>query len=203
MSAGGHSFGTFLLAFVCLPLIILGGILLKRSIWPRRRGTEPQCGGCGYLLIGLLSQRCPECGVELSPTNIVHGRRDRRVALAILGLVLLLIGLGGPAMMLSDQVGKIQWYHFKPAFLVMRDLRSGSGAVADGAMEELNRRDADGDLSSGNQQIVIAMALAQQATSALTPLATDSIQFLERKFADCQLSDAQQALFVSNASSLR
>jgi hypothetical protein len=194
MSAG-TSFGTLLLALVCLPLIVLGGILFKRAVWPRRRGTEPYCGKCGYLLIGLLSQRCPECGVELSPSNIVHGRRDRRMGLAILGLVMLLIGLAGPAMILSHQIGNIQWYHLKPAFLVMRDLRPGTGAVADNAMRELDRRDAAGDLSSGNQQIVIAMALAQQATASQSSLAEDSVLFLERRYAAGQLTDAQKALF--------
>jgi len=36
------------------------------------RLTEPRCGNCGYLLYGLTSDRCPECGTPLSQPAAVE-----------------------------------------------------------------------------------------------------------------------------------
>lgn len=51
----------------CLPIIGWGvWMAVTVSIWPGWRETRPvpQCMNCGYLLIGLSSTRCPECGDE-------------------------------------------------------------------------------------------------------------------------------------------
>jgi len=193
--ASGFAFLKLSFAFVSLLLIAIGGILFKRSIWPKRRGTEPQCRGCGYSLIGLASERCPECGALLSPATIVLGRRDRRVGLGLIGLAILMLGLIVPVTVIVEEISDVQWYHLKPAFMVMRDLRLGSGTVADEAIVELDRRDVAGELSSDYQQQIVAMALAQQATSSQTIVTSDLLQFLERQFTAGRLTDAQKALF--------
>lgn len=191
----GFAFVKLFLAVVSLLLIASGGILARRSIWPKRRGIEPYCRRCGYSLVALASERCPECGAHLSPASIVYGRRDRRVGLGLIGLAILMLGLILPLSMIVGGISEIQWYHFKPAFMVIRDLHSGSGAVADAAIRELDRRDVAGELSSEYQLHIAALALAQQATSSQTPLTHDLIQFLERQVIAGRLTAAQKALF--------
>ena len=54
---------------------------------------EEHCRRCNYLVKGLLSDRCPECGTELTKRNRVAGRRRwPRVAMA---LTLVMVAAGG------------------------------------------------------------------------------------------------------------
>src|SRR5580698_4285631 len=74
-------------------LAIVGSLLLYAGR-RRRVGDAPHCLNCNYLLHGLSSERCPECGSELSSAVIVHGEPRRRWKSFIAGwLVLLLAGI--------------------------------------------------------------------------------------------------------------
>jgi general secretion pathway protein G len=53
----------------------------------------PRCRQCEYLLIGIQSQRCPECGTILSPDNVVHGERRRNAHQAVGGVGVLALGI--------------------------------------------------------------------------------------------------------------
>ncbi len=66
----------FLLLILGVILLALGIILTYRES-SRRLGDDPHCRKCGYLLHGLESQRCPECGATLSPEAIARGARGR------------------------------------------------------------------------------------------------------------------------------
>ncbi|MFI5379033.1 MAG: hypothetical protein ACHRHE_07045 [Tepidisphaerales bacterium] len=54
---------------------------------------EQHCRRCNYLLKGLLSGRCPECGTELSARNRVAGRR--RWPRVVMALAVLVVVVGG------------------------------------------------------------------------------------------------------------
>ena len=66
------------------------------------------CRGCGYALIGLPSNRCPECGREFDPANPrTFLARPRRVVLRrIIKIVLVLFCLSLP---LDGYVGYLAW----------------------------------------------------------------------------------------------
>ncbi len=182
-------------AIIGLLLLTMQGLIqIKAGFWPRRRGEEPYCRACGYLLIGLDSQRCPECGAFLSPLAIVHGKRLRRLGLGLAGVTMILpVGAmlyGG--WRISSVRFDINWYHFKPTFLVMHDLRSSAPGVADVAIAELERRDLADDLSSKYQQQIVQMGLAQQATMSQTVLTTKLIEFLERQYHAGHLTEAEK-----------
>jgi hypothetical protein len=61
-------FGEFLLIWFCWWLamaITCGSMMAGSMLWRRWRASRidpTRCPGCGYSLIGLPSQRCPECG---------------------------------------------------------------------------------------------------------------------------------------------
>ena len=63
--------------------------------------TEPSCGKCGYIVIGLTTQICPECGSDLNVVGIIHpgnvrswSRRTRLVLWTLIVLLLLFWVLG-------------------------------------------------------------------------------------------------------------
>jgi hypothetical protein len=183
---------------VTLPLLA-GLLLIKQGWWPQRRGDEPYCRPCGYLLVGLNSQRCPECGAMLSSANIVHGRRHSRHLLGSAGLALLLLGLAVLGTWLAGELSEINWYQFKPTFLVIRDLGSSSASVNNPAIVELIRRDQANNLSLKYELQIADIALAEQATTNQTQLTNQLISFLESQYFAGHLTDSQKTRFGQQA----
>src|SRR5580692_7987442 len=169
--SSGFSIG--FLGIGVLLLLVPGVILIKRGFWPRRRGVEPHCRACGYLLIGIESQRCPECGAVLSPLAIVYGRRQRRGGLGWMGVAILLLLVGLFGSYLGGAFINIDQYHYRPTFWVMHDLRSSSPTDAYRAILELKWREKAGGLSSKYEQQIVEIALVEQATKNQTQLTTE------------------------------
>jgi hypothetical protein len=198
LSTTTSSFG-FLVGLISLLLLLVGGILIKRGFWPRRMGNEPYCRACGYLLIGIDSQRCPECGVFLSPLAIVHGQRRRRLGLGWTGVAVLVLLIGLLCPYLAGEFDDISWYEMKPTFWVIHDLRSSSPSDAYRAMLELKRRENGGTLSLKNEQQIIEIALAEQATTNQTQMTTELLSFLEAQCLAGHLTDSQHTRFGQQA----
>jgi hypothetical protein len=91
----GWHFSNAMIAWAATAAALLGVILIKWGWWPNRRGSEPSCRKCGYLLIGIDSQRCPECGTAFSPATVARGLRPTRRGLGWTGLLLVLVGVVG------------------------------------------------------------------------------------------------------------
>jgi hypothetical protein len=208
----GNLVGVFLGAVSAIPLGILlllnllllpsGLVFLKRGLRPAPVGIEPHCRRCGYLLIGIDSAACPECGIATSPANVVYGQRKRQLGVAALGAAIwffpcfVLIGFA------MHGVWSIPWYHFKPTFMVIRDLQSGGSASLE-AMHELDRRENTGALSTKYEQQLVDMGLAQQATTARTTFANWTIEFTEEQFQTGKLTDAQKQRFFQQCVQLQ
>jgi hypothetical protein len=194
MSAAPASIPIFVLLAIGLVLIVTGAVLARKGFWPKRRGQQPHCGECDYLLIGIQSERCPECGTVITAQNTLRGERQRRMGLGFGGAGLVLLGLGLLIVPVAGDIGNIPWYHFKPTFMVMGDLKGTPAAAAD-AVQELNRREKAGGLSAKYEQQLIEMALAQQATTGTGPLTQGLIEFLAEQCAAGHLTDAQKTRF--------
>jgi hypothetical protein len=146
-------------------LAIVGSLLLYAGR-RRRVGDAPHCRSCNYLLHGLSSERCPECGSALSSDAIIYGEPRRRWKSFLAGwLVLLLLGIlvftGG-----ISELQSVDWYHYKPAHFVLRDLNSGRAPDQQRAWTELVRRDAATLLSAKTRDAMARFALTQQANAA-------------------------------------
>jgi hypothetical protein len=137
---------------------LAGVVLLWWGYWPRRKGNQPHCRGCDYLLLGNKSGRCPECGRELNDGNIVYGTRRRRKVIAAAGVMLLLLA----TLFLGDAGGKrlreIDWYHYRPAAWVVKDAGSDNAALADRAWKEIARRRSEGTIPASAEAALLEVA---------------------------------------------
>jgi hypothetical protein len=68
-------------------LSLLGGWLVKTGFFPRLRGEIPHCARCGYNLTLLTSDRCPECGSQLTPDGVRIGEGQQSVLRILWGFV--------------------------------------------------------------------------------------------------------------------
>lgn len=96
---------------------VLFGLMLLVMLWRliRRKRIigQPHCRRCNYLLIKAQSDRCPECGLLLTPRNRVIGRpQSWRIALAA-SLLLAITGgyLAGRAR-LPREGAVSDWFHW-------------------------------------------------------------------------------------------
>lgn len=181
-------------------LAIAGSLLLYagRKRWV---GDEPHCRKCNYLLLGLSSQRCPECGSELSGETIVLGESRRRgeaflAGWLVMGLVGVIFFVGG-----IYQLGKVDWYHYKPTHFVLGDLHSSHFAIQQRAWTELMRREADRSLWQSSRREMVDFALPRQAAAMqpLNSLDIDAINYLGDRCAANDLPAEQQQKFFDQA----
>ena len=123
-------------------MVLLAGaiVLLKIGLWPQRKGGTPYCRRCGYNLTGVGADVCPECGALRSGRMTIYGERQRRGWLALGGVVLLVVCVGlvyKPAHMFYHMT---DFYQYKPARLLLWDMRSSDSLVQSQAARELLRR---------------------------------------------------------------
>lgn len=168
----------------------------RRSLFlgrQRRVGTNPHCRRCNYLLHGINSERCPECGAMLSPAAIAYGEQHRRRAPLVLGFTLLALWIvfawGG-----LNRLRSIDWYHHKPTYFVLKDLSSNQVAVAMRAWTGLTRRETEGSLPTASHEKLESFALDEQgrAASPFSLLDMATINYLGNRLSAGDLTDEQR-----------
>ena len=190
MTGGELSTGTLLLAGT---LLLFGGaLLLKKGLWPCRRGDEPFCRGCQYNLTGLTSNRCPECGQVVTVESTIYGQRNRRPRIVAIALLFTALAMG-----CFLQAGRKQdWYRVWPVAWVKADLNSGRASAVQRAWEELMRRDQAGRLSDRQQADLVKWCLAEQVAPAPTHLMLrDMMDYLATRFLEGTLSSEDKTTF--------
>src|SRR4051812_46766397 len=120
-----------IILLVGMVLLIIGALAWRRGRWPKRIGDTPHCPRCEYSLAGLQDpDRCPECGTDVSYGRCVRGERRRRPGLAMLGQLVLVIGLGGVLVALTGALNRVDWYRHRPTAWVIKDLAGTGGQPA-------------------------------------------------------------------------
>lgn len=79
---------------VALVMLIAGIVMLARSRRQAGASGEGNCGKCGYLVAGLSTFVCPECGADLRVAGIVAPRKSR-------GLAIAMVAVGGAGLLLA------------------------------------------------------------------------------------------------------
>ena len=189
-----------LVVVVLIPILFVGALVLIRiALFPRRRGNDPHCANCNYLLIGNVSGRCPECGTDVSTAARVQiGQRHRRPGLATVGFVLLGLALLPFVAMTTGRVQTIDWYHYRPASWLVQDLSASSGPRATRAWNELERRrKLPAGLDPAVEQRLIEAALREQAQPTPGPIGQILVDYLGGQFMANRLSKAQSDRFLA------
>ncbi|HEV8290791.1 MAG TPA: hypothetical protein VGP94_02655, partial [Tepidisphaeraceae bacterium] len=179
-----------------LGFLVLGVALMKIGFWPRRRGTIPHCGGCGYPLVGNESGTCPECGRAWFNATVVRGERRRHKGIGISGLVVFLLGLAiSGGLLLTD----IEWYSHLPESWIVKDAASSNPNVASRAWNELLRRRATAPLSEDIEKNLTDLALKEQAAPSFRLSMEPMLEFLAQRYLDKKMTDGQADQFFLNS----
>lgn len=81
----------WLLFFAWLALLCFS---TRAALRRRKSAAEPTCARCHYVVLGLTSSTCPECGANLRTSGIIPpGKISLRIGTAFLGSAVLLTGL--------------------------------------------------------------------------------------------------------------
>ncbi|HEX8911766.1 MAG TPA: hypothetical protein VF796_05360, partial [Humisphaera sp.] len=92
--------------------VVAGLVAWTLGRFPRRRGRTPHCRRCGYVLTGLTSDRCPECGRDVGTSKaVVRGERHVRPRVAWAGLLSVVVGLLPIGLIGYGRFRGIDWYH--------------------------------------------------------------------------------------------
>lgn len=152
-------------------VLALGLLLSAIGLRGRLSHRGPHCRACRFDLSGI-DGRCPECGADLkSPGAVTTGLRTRRRGMLAVGLILFLTGAGCTGGLLHARGKGFNWNSVKPAWLLIRELRSVDIATADAAMVELERRHAANALPAASLAQALDQAIIHQAdpTAAWSP----------------------------------
>jgi hypothetical protein len=184
------------LSWLC---VIVAGVLLwfaERLLRPAnyrpRVGGTLHCRKCDYLLKGLESDTCPECGATNTPATIARGDRRWRPLTLITGLLLLFLGLGFIIRAFNPLGGPIISY--MPAALLIHNLKSPVSAR--NALVELWRRTDREELSTAQQEAIADALLTHLAQFPDSPAADEVVSHLSDQLERRRLSQSRQRRFI-------
>lgn len=89
-----------ILPLLILLLVLLGGVagVVLIVLGLRGRGGDAAdsgtCGKCGYMVRGISTLQCPECGADLRETGIQPSGRTSRKGMLIAGIALVVVCFG-------------------------------------------------------------------------------------------------------------
>lgn len=148
-----------------LSLMFLAGLwMFAWGLRGKRIDDHPWCRKCRFDLHGTTDHRtgdCPECGANLAPPKaICRGQRRKRKYAILLGLTgLLLSSAGGGALIYAD-AADINLQHYKPHWLLVHEANLSPDTDASNfALNELERRYTQGQLSADQIDGLIEQAL--------------------------------------------
>lgn len=176
--------------------LILGIVLLRRGNWPARRGSDPHCRKCDYSLIGITSQRCPECGALLDGKNIVRGLRHRNAGISLAGVALVVLAAAVIAPTISRRLSRVDWYRYKPGSWLIDEVNEKKTSVR--AARELMRREASGKLSTSVRMAMVDAILSDQ-NGQMVPTIRQLLDFAGRQYEAGKLSESQKQKLFTNA----
>lgn len=190
------------LGIVAGTLLAIGVCLLRLGRWHKRQGNELRCRQCEYRLEGISSDRCPECGGKISAATTVKGQYVRPRGMTLAGIGCVGLALAFLAQLTMSIYRTVAWYQYKPTSLVLADLRSPTQAAVSLAFSELVRRHDSGQLSKAQRSAFIDETMKEQALPRPTQFKRPWLVFLTEQFIDGRLTEAQKALFLSQAITL-
>jgi hypothetical protein len=180
-----------------LTTLALGVWLLRRGWWPKRTGDTPHCRKCDYIVTGNSSGVCPECGSPLFTSTVILG--ERRPYFSTRGVLLCFLSAAQLATAHSGVLDRVDWYRHRPFFLVMGDLKSPQREIWNRAWIEIQRRRDAGDLSSRQENALVARAMSSLADPTPNELTIDCANYLCHLVAMGRLPSPQRDVLIDLA----
>lgn len=154
------------------------------AVWMGRRrrvrSASLLCQRCGYDLRGTDSQRCSECGADLTkPGAAAMYRRKRAVLVCLFGVVVAVGAWGVVLMNLFASPGPSYWIGIVPTSIL---LHLKQGYLSWDAKGELIRRYEAGELDSETERTLLTSALDELERSTFT-VAMDPLAIVEAALA--------------------
>lgn len=142
--------------------------------------TEPRCGQCGYVVRGIMSLTCPECGGDLREVGIDTGKTYRPTWAAVAGLAVLWSILFWPvAMMANDMLRQAlpRWVAIRHA-VRMQSPKSGAYAQASLDATGVHRIGAPPSPGTDTPDVLVTLNTAQgQFTTLSADLRTGKYRY--------------------------
>jgi hypothetical protein len=185
-------------------LLIISGAAFLTGLWllwrgwrGRRVGDSPFCAKCGYSLVGRASDRCPECGADVSnPSGVAYGQRVRSGRSAGVGALVAIMAALFLVAVSSDSIGNLNWYRLKPTAFVLDDLARSNSPDRLRAWRELDQRLQGGSaLSARHHDRLAEIALAEQGGASTNAPAADLVEWLASEALAGRLSETQKKRF--------
>jgi hypothetical protein len=208
--AVNFSTGATVLALLLMTLVpfVVGVVLIHRARrW--RVGSAPHCRGCDYLLYGNPSSACPECGLALTPENVVSGDRVGSPRGLWAGGALVVLSLVATAVVVAGPLRDYDYYRLRPVGWVVGDAMSRDARVANRAWAELTRRGMPEGVSKGERLRLVLFALDQQAgavgaagaggrtaATVVSPILPSLLAYLGERCAAGELTEGQEKQFI-------
>ncbi len=155
-----------------------------------RRGTEAHCRGCGYLLIGIQSSFCPECGREFGPDDVLLGEVRVDGSWVLQGLISILLAFACFWGASTHFIRSFDYYHYWPTEWVLNDASLPARAPALRAWNELLSRRVAGKPGRALEQKLNAFAWVEQAKppGSWGPLHDEMFEYLAGLICDRKLT---------------
>ena len=133
-----------------------------------REGDDPRCAQCGYILRGISSARCPECGADVK-ANTIYGIVRRNRPLMVLGCIGVIAGMMGFRHCWDAPLYTDFWYGHAPTFVLLRQAEYSQ--YSRGAWAAISKRAKAGELTGATARDVYKAAMANvTASNAAVPL---------------------------------
>jgi hypothetical protein len=182
------------------------GVFLLITARKHRVGDDPHCPKCDYLLHGLATPTCPECGHPITESNIVRGERQTNRKALAMGLVFIAVPLLLASTIGLHLVRNFNWYQLRPTSWVLDDIASRDRRVDPfKAHREFHRRWRASGLSDAHQQRLARIALDEQAVAhqhprprAPSPILPDLLKDLGKLALENKLTPDQKKQFLEN-----
>ena len=167
----------------------------------RRINKHPICRRCKFDLVGHMSdiERCPECGCIIRGKRDVRiGMRKRRLILALLGTLLILLN---SAFLTTAAIGTargIEWNQYKPEWWLVVEARSNDWSTVNNSITTLMDRWASGKLSEQTITSLKAFVLDAQGDPKGPWLAAWG-DFIEEAWARGYLTENEKIQYAQNS----
>ena len=190
-----------------VPVLLLLGLGMMIFGWHGRAiDDHPLCRRCGFDLTGKppSSDRCPECGADLTRATAVRmGRRRRRPALLGGGVLLLLSALSVGSLAFAQRFSELSLLRLEPTWWLARQATHRERDV-DAVLAELEHRLLAGKLPAVTVDAVSDRALAAEVyTPGVPPWSASWVKWTEDAGVAGLLSPDRRARLARQAVRIR